>query len=780
MRKNASMRRRMLCQSALPLALLIAAAPAWAQDAAPAATEPSAQPGPTTEAETEAAEQTQGNDIIVTAQRRSQRLQDVPISVVAITGANLEDRGATNIKTVTNFIPNVELTNTNRPTAGGSAYAAWIRGVGSGDYAFPTDPGVGIYVDGVYLARTIGGLLSLADIERVEVLRGPQGTLYGRNTIGGAINVVTKAPTLSGAPNGQIMGRYGSYGRADLLGQFSAPIVNDKLGFKASASYFSSDGWGRRIYTGERLNGEDRLVLRGALLAEVAPDFTIDFRADYSRQRNLGAVAQIAEVTGTPALIARFNQFAAPGQAAKTGLPVGTVYGSAFALPGTYNTASTSPLSDDYDIGGGALTLTYAPARKFNVKSITAYRKLKSRIQVDGDNSPFTISFTDETIHDNQFSQELQANGTLLGGRLTYVAGIYYFREKGTSDRLSGSFNGVFEVTGVASDARNTFNEADFKAESYAAYTQNDLELFDGLELSLGGRLNRDKKTYTLQVSLPQRGVISIPRRSRTAKWTSFTPRVGLNWKPTEDILLYTSYSTGFKSGGFANPTAVSDAPVYDPEKLNTVEVGAKTQWLDRRITANVAGFYSKWKEIQLNVIVPGPTGGVVNLTSNGGDAELYGFEAELSARPAAGLSLNVGLGYTHNEFTRLSAGAITAGVNLGTKLPHVPAWSLVGGAQYSWSLPVGEFMIRGDTSYRSRQFLTIGDPTSILDGYALVSARASFQPRAVPGLEIGVEGTNLTNKRYLVYDQNASIFGVLINQPGDPRLVAVTAAYRF
>ncbi len=764
-----------IARMTLPAIALAASSPAFAQTDLEAAEAQGAVQAD------DALAPSEGNEIVVTAQRRSERLQDVPISVAAISGEGIADRGATNLKTLTNFVPNVELTNTNRPTAGGSAYAAWIRGVGTGDYAFPTDPGVGIYVDGVYLARTIGGLLSLADIERVEILRGPQGTLYGRNTIGGAINVVTTAPSLSGPANGRIMGRLGSYGRADLITQLDVPLIEDRLGFKASASYFSADGWGRRIYTDERLNGEDRLVLRAALLAEPADGFTIDIRGDYSRQRNRGSVAQIAAVTSSPALIARFNQIAAPVQAAAQGLPAGTVYGAAFALPGTYRTASTSPLRDDYDIGGGAVTLGYTTGPGFNFRSITAYRELHSRIQVDGDNSPFTISFTDETIRDDQFSQELQATGAIFGGSWRYVAGLYYFRERGSSDRLSGSFSGVYEITGLASDARNTFNEVDYRATSYAAYTQNDIEIVDGLELSLGARLNRDEKDFTVQVSLPQRGgLITIPRQTRSASWTSFTPRLGLNWNPTDDILLYATFSTGFKSGGFANPTATLAAPVYDPERLRTFEGGIKTQWFDRRLTANFAAYLSRWEDIQLNVIVPGPTGGVVNLTSNGGTARLYGFEAELSARPSPGLNFNLGIGYTHNEFTSLAAGAVTAGVTLDTELPHVPKWSISSGVQYSWGTALGEFMIRSDVSYRSRQFLTIADPTSVLGGFALVSARATFTPAALPNLEIGIEGTNLTNHRYLVYDQAAAIFGVLINQPGDPRLVAMTASYRF
>ncbi len=722
-------------------------------------------------------------EMIVTAQRREERLQDTPISMAAISGESLTERGVTNLKTVTNFVPNVEFTNTNRPTAGGAAYAAWIRGVGTGDYAFPTDPGVGIYVDGVYLARTLGGLLSVADIERIEVLRGPQGTLYGRNTIGGAINVITSNPILSGDAEGTLTARIGEYGRADAVATYNTPLVEDKAGLKLSAGYFSTDGHGRRIYTGERTNDEDRLVTRAGLLFQVSDDVRLDVRADYSRQRNTGSVAQIeAQLTDpTPALVARFNSIAAPVQNTQFRLPPGSVYGGAFALPNTYTSYSASPLQDDYDIGGTQATLSWSPSDEFNFKSITAYRKLHTQIQVDGDNSPYTISTTNETIHDDQFSQEFQASGELFDDRVKYLAGLYYFDESGTSDKTSFSFHGVYEITGLATDARDTFTAQRYKAKSYAAFTQEDITLTDGLELSLGARVNRDEKDFTVQVTLPQRAnLVQIPLQTRSESWTSFTPRVGLNWKPNDDMLVYGSWSTGFKSGGFSNPTATLAAPIYDPEKLRTFELGAKTQGLDDRLTFNIAGFLSKWKDIQLNVIVPGPTGGVVNLTGNGGTARLYGFEAELTAQPQDGLRFNLGLGYTHNEFTNLAAGAVTAGITLGTQLPHVPKWSITPGVRYDLDTDIGSFVFRSDLSYRSKQFLTIADPVSLEDGYALLSARLSFTPEAMPNLELGVEGTNLTDHRYLVYHQRATIFGIAITQPGDPRMISGTAKLRF
>jgi iron complex outermembrane receptor protein len=719
-------------------------------------------------------------EIVVTAQRREQNLQDTPISIVAFGEEALVQRGMTNLRNVTNFTPNVEVTVTNRPTAGGSAYAAWIRGVGTGDYAYPTDPGVGLYVDGVYLARTLGGLMSIADIERIEVLRGPQGTLYGRNTIGGAINVITSQPNVNGPLEGSIAVRAGEHGRLDALGHINAPLVEDRVGAKLAFGVFTSDGYGKRLFDGLDTNDEDRAVVRGGLRFKFSETTDLDVRGDFSRQRNVGILSHATSFYAVaPALVERFNTIAAPVQAAELGLPAGAVYDSRWAIRDTYTTYSASPLQDDYDIGGVSATLTITPSESFSFKSISAWRTLETEVRVDGDTSPFTISSTHEKIEDDQLSQEFQISGELFSNRFRYLAGVFYFSEEGDGRRLSESFHGVYEVTGLASDARDTLVVQHYESESIAIFTQEEFDITPTLTAVIGARANWDDKTFYTETRLPQRGgLVSIPGQSRSEDWFSFTPRVGLNWRPTEDVMLYVNYSEGFKSGGFGNPTAVLPTPVYGPEELSSYELGAKTTWLDGRLSLNAALFFSDWTDIQLNVIVPGPTGGVVNVTQNGGDAELYGFELESTFRPTNGLTFNVGLGYTHNEFVKLAGGVV--GVTYDTKLPHVPEWTASVGAQYELTTGIGDWVFRADASYRSDQYLTIADPTSLEESYTLVSARIGFKPSALPGLELAVEGTNITDEEYLVYNQNATIFGIQLHVPGESRQVSAVARYRF
>ena len=719
-------------------------------------------------------------EIFVTAQRRQENIQDTPISIAAFNEEALIGRGVTNLRNITNFTPNVELTVTNRPTAGGSAYAAWIRGVGTGDYAYPTDPGIGLYVDGVYLARTLGGLMSVSDIERIEVLRGPQGTLYGRNTIGGAVNVITSSPNVSGPREGSFAVRVGEDERMDVQGSINAPIIDGRVGGKLAFGVFTSEGYGQRLFDGAETNDEDRAVVRGGLLFQLAEHAELDLRADYSRQRNAGLLSNGVSFYETPpALVARFNSIAAPVQATQLGLPADSRYDNRWRVSDPYTTYSGSPLQDDYDIGGLSATFNFSPSDAFSFKSISAWRDLSSEVRVDGDTSPFTISSTHEKIDDEQISQELQVSGALADGRVRYLAGVYYFSETGTSHRVSESFHGVYEVTGLTTDARDTLVLQGYDAESVAIFTQEEIDLTDRLTLVVGARANWDDKTFTTETQLPQRGyLVSIPSQARSEDWFSFTPRAGLNFHLSDDVMLYASYAEGFKSGGFGNPTAVLPTPVYGPEELTTYEIGAKTRWFDGILTLNGAAFRSDWTDIQLNVIVPGPTGGVVNVTQNGGDAELYGLELEAVLRATNALTFNLGAGYTHNEFVRLAGGVV--GVTYDTKLPHVPEWTVSAGAQYELATALGDWILRADASYRDDQFLTIADPTSFERAYTLVNARVAFEPAAMPSLQLALEGSNLSDEEYLVYNQNAGIFGIQLNVPGEPRRVSLLARYRF
>lgn len=737
------------------------------------------------------AEEAGVGEIIVTAQRREERLQDTPLSITALGSESLTDRGIDNLADVSNFAPNLELHPTNRPAGGGSAFAGYIRGVGTGDFQFPTDPGIGLYVDDVYIARSMGGLLSLEDIERVEVLKGPQGTLYGRNTIGGAINVVTTDPRLSGGMTGLLKVRAGMYKRADVAALINTPLVEDKIGLKLSASLLTSEGFGYRILDGANYASENRFILRGALKAQLADNVTLKIAGDYTRQRQnppSGYLIDFVPAGATVAKIARFNQFAAPFLNPKLGLPAGSIYDARWESVGPYDIYSLQPQQDDADIGGVSGTLNIDLSDNVYLKWISAWRTIDALIEVDGDQTPYPLQQSRTTMNQQQLSNELQFGGTALDGKLNFLLGAYAFRETGNSTVLTRSFEGIYEAivaaggTPTAADIGNTFTTFAMRATSYAIFTQETLNVTDQLGITVGARYNHDRKVYSTSVIRPQNNSVVVPLSSAVAEWDSFTPRVALEYKPSRDLLLYASWSKGFKSGGFgASTVASTPTPRYDPERLTSYEVGAKTSWWNNRLTFNVAGFYSEYRNIQLTVQSTDPvTNANIRTTRNAGGSDIKGFELEIAARPTRGLDLNLGVGYVDAKFDTLTAAALASGFVLDSRVPQIPDWSINGGIQYGFETGAGEITLRGDVSHKGSQFLTAADVTSFQDGYTLLGARIALKPSFVEGLELSVEGTNLTDTRHAYYKATLPPTGEFVAIPAAPREIYATARFRF
>lgn len=728
-------------------------------------------------------------EIVVTAQRRETRLQDTPVSITALTTESLEQRGITNLSALTNFAPNLEIHQTNRPAGGGSSFAAYIRGVGTGDFQFPTDPGVGVYVDDIYLARSVGGLLSLEDIARVEVLRGPQGTLFGRNTIGGAINVVTTRPQLSGDMTGVVRARAGAYNRADIVAGVNGPIVDGVLGGKFTAAWLNSDGWGSSRYSDADLNDEHRLILRGSLLYQVNDDVDVSLNLDYTDQNQhppAGHMTAFAPVGATIAKIARFNQYAAPAESIRLGLAAGTIYDGRFVSNDPDVTAGGQAMYDDSQIGGGSVAVNWHINDTLSFKSITGIRTISADIGVDGDQTPFSLQTSQTQMNQNQYSQEFQLSGTAFADRLNFIVGAYLFNERGSSKLYTESFHGIWENIPVAlrtnADAGDTNTYFYLNAKSYALYGQATYNLTNTLDLTVGGRLNKDEKEYAFSVFFTQRGVDQVPFSRAKAEWESFSPKIGLEWRPAEHVMAYASYSQGFKSGGFGSSNnALVPTPQYEPEELAASELGLKTDWFQRRLTANFAIFQSEYEQIQLTVQSVDPvTNANVRTTRNAGSSTIKGFEAEFVARPMQDLSLNLNIGHVDAKFDTLTAAAISTGFKLNDRLPQVPDWSVTAGAQYTFRPSVGAITIRGDATYKGDQYLTAADPTSYQESYTLTNARISFEPASHPDLEIALQGTNLGDQRYNIYQSTLAPTGAGVANAGPPRLVTLEARLRF
>ncbi|MFD1781904.1 TonB-dependent receptor [Phenylobacterium terrae] len=739
-------------------------------------------------------------ELVVTAQRREENLQDTPVAVTAFTAETMEARGVTNLEGVGNYTPNLELHQTNRPAGGGSAFAGYIRGVGTGDFQFPTDPGIGIYLDDVYLARSVGGLMSLEDIQRVEVLKGPQGTLFGRNTIGGAINIVTTRPKVSGDLDGVMKVRVGSYGRADFVAGVNGPIVQDFVGGKLTAAFLNSDGWSERVLTGEKGNDEHRFIVRGALLFDFAPGFEVTVNADYSEQNNNGVLGQLLNVLTSPTppypppKTPRFNTFAAGAENLRLGLPAGSIIDGRWVSSDPYKNYGTQPIDDDYEIGGVSVVAAWDVNEALTLKSITAVRGIEAHVGVDGDQTPYSLQTSQTDLYQRQYSQELQAFGTAFDERLSWLVGLYAFEENGSSKLYTESYHGLWQnvpaAQRMASDAADTRTYFYSKTRSWALFTQETLRLTDALELTLGGRYTWEEKDYGYMLHATEVNSVRVPFSTDNQQWEAFTPKVGVNYRPAENILLYGSYSQGFKSGGWGgSTTALVPTPRYEPEEVSTWELGAKTDWFDRRLVANLAVFWSDYEDIQLTVQTRDPvTGANLRTTQNSGDADIAGFEFEATAIPVEDLTLNLGVGYVDAEFSSLSADARALtdpfnrpnAVKVGDPIPQIPEWSINAGAQYVARTGVGDLTFRVDAAHKGDQFLTLGDPTSFQGAYTLWNAQIAFRPSAIEGLELSINGTNLTDEVYYAYHATLPPTGQEVALPVAPRLIYATAKFEF
>ncbi|HWW63478.1 MAG TPA: TonB-dependent receptor [Sphingomonadaceae bacterium] len=725
--------------------------------------------------------------IVVTAERREENLQDTPVTISAFSAKSLETRGISNLNDLTRYAPNVEISPTKRPAGGSTAISAFIRGVGTGDFQIPTDPAVGVYVDGVYIARTVGGLMSVADIERIEILKGPQGTLFGRNTLGGAINVITTQPSLDAGAHGKLTFRVGDYGRRDVVGSVNGALVDGVVGAKVSLASFNFNGWQVNPTTHERYGKEGRVIGRASVLAQVSSNLTTQLTGDYTYQRQNGINGQLIRQVNTFPNPSRFNEFAAPVLNPGLGLPPGSGLGNQWATASNRVTYETAPNSDNADIWGLSLINVLEVSPALRVKTITAYRDLQSFIQVAGDGTPYPTNQASSTNDSRQFSQELELSGSLGDHRLEYVLGAFYFREKAESTRFGLSHHGVYEVTGNPAHAQDQNQFYTMDAESYAAFGQVTFNVNDSLALVAGARINRDKKTYTAMIikpELPPPADIFIPLQTASDAWTSFTPRLGINYKVNEDLFLYASYSKGFKSGGFGTPDTVRGIPAYDPEFLTTYEAGLKSTLFNRKLTFNLAGFYSDYKGVQITVLLPPDS---FRTTENGGDAEIYGFDLDVQAVPVDGLRLNASVGYNHARFTSVTPEAVAASLRSGldhrpgTPLPYVPDWSASAGAQYDVDMPgFGIFTPRVDWTYKSRTVLLLADSSQAQGKYSLWGAKLSFVPEANEKLEFSVSVTNLTNKTYYYYRNFSSSSGNELGSAGDPRLITGQVRYNF
>ncbi|RVT91220.1 TonB-dependent receptor [Sphingomonas crocodyli] len=735
-------------------------------------------------------EQPEGlQDIVVTAQRREENLQKVPVAVTAVTNAQLNDLRITSIRNLSVIAPGLQINTQGRQTVP----TVNIRGISSGSTIVAVDPKVGIYVDGVYIGRVVGSVFEVAELDRVEVLRGPQGTLFGRNATGGALSLVTASPTGEFGVRGSVS--YGNYDakRAKIsldlpqFGPFSVKLsylhddirgdVRNLIGGQSFDISAAVPKFGK-VTAAKRLGGRN---VDGALLS-VRGDFgavTADYRFDYTDSRSVGRVQQSYGVLPADSL--------------------GRVIAPIIALQPLYGgitNISTKPLDavanassvDHIKTQGHSLTLKVEATDWLSLKSITSYRQLDqspssfdlaasggllfSRAQLlglltgnpaaitnpanrPGPNDHFFSLFNVYENHQKQWSQETQAS--INTDAFNLIAGVFYFHEQNPTTNFLASLasftNNVFTpISPVPPITRlSTDNDA------WAAYAQGTWHVTDSFDLTGGLRYSLDdRRTNIFQLSGAQAGALGVGKFRATfdrINWAGIA-----TWRPTEQITAYAKVSTAYVSGG------IYAGASFDPEDLTAYELGLKTKLFDNRLRANFSLYQNDYKDLQTQIFQNG-----VSIIANAGKARIKGAEAEIEFVPVRGLTISGNMAYTDFKYKQYFLGGVD--VASIARPPFVSKWTGRASIGYSG----GDFgngahpIVRLDANYRSKVQL---GPLAVLDtngqraavdqfnaakGYWLLDGRIGIADLPVSGGTIGISafGANLLDKDYTGYGAN-------------------------
>ena len=839
-------------------------------------------------------------EIIVTAQKRTEDVQQVPIAITAISSDTLQQRGVTSLSQLSNIAPNVSL-DAGTPFSGSdTVLSAYIRGIGQDDFAFNLDPGVGVYVDGVYLARSVGANTSMLDVDRVEILKGPQGTLFGRNSIGGAISIVTREPGNEFSAKGEVT--TGSFDRFDTKLSFDVPLISDKLLSTISFSSQQQQGYQRVIpyvqsnvngsagipdcttptcpyivdslqqfpaagyQSASTLGGTGKWSARTKVVLHAADDIKFTVTGDYlhvdqsaspntalainSPQLGAGGLSGISNLCllgpagplvgppggQIPLALAAFNALCTSTRGGlsptPTPMPISAPLYGLNADGNPYNNYlpydsrfQTNNIDTTYANGnnfsklqnwGVGSTLDWSLTHDMNLKWINAYRHMHWDTGMDLDGSPEQILSTSFDMVQNQTSEELQLNGVTFSDRLNYAVGAYYFQESGQLHDFVTFPMGILMIDGpnsLATRAEALYAHLNFKLTDQISLTAGGRQTWEhkefqgyqtddnGLSYKISGCTNPTgpntlgaPPTLTCQQALgfpvPGEPYTYYPRAPGghfTQNFNNFSPTFGADFHITPDMMLYASYSQGFKTGSWttrlSNPHPTYDSSLhFNPEFAKSEELGFKSEWLEHRVRLNLAAFHTKYDNIQLNSQI-----GISPTVVNAGNATIYGGELEAQALLGGGLSLNLSAGYTHAAYDTLNnvgdngysltlnscperdpsspappplvngkpnpAAQVQNGV---CELPKTPKFKSNVGPQFILYLPnAAALQFNADWTYVTQEFNDIGNTWQLArPSMSLLNASATY--RAATGVwELAVGGTNITDKRYVVSGQN-------------------------
>ncbi len=742
--------------------------------------------------------------ITVTAEKREEDIQEIPVSVTALSSEALEEKGVTNVVDLGQAVPNVRIvSNIGSP----ASTTVSIRGLTQGDPNAALQPAVGMYVDGAYISKIVGSNLDVEDLERVEVLRGPQGTLYGRNTIGGAVNFITKKPTDERSVT--LKTEAGNFDTFNGRATFNVPLIGKngfaesealgKLSLRQNAGYKTHDGFYQNTGTGSsNFDNLNRVYTTTALRWEPSKDVTVDYAFEYHRYRDHPTAFQLSFVYPGSAVSSPTVNVPNVGDVPNPFFLVPFIRGNrvgAIANNAIFKRDLTNlyRLADDGNhrlhIVNGAWDLgELGPLGQVTVKSISSYRSFTYQADQDLDGSPAHVAEFSQINDIQHWSEELQWIGT--APRVNYVAGAYYYGEYGTQNEDQVFFGG----------ANNLPYKNLMKTKSYAPYGQATWTppiLGDKLSVTAGIRYTQEQVHMDhnfLSPAFP----FSVSGGKGFGGGDGISPMGDIAYQWTDDLMTYFRISRGFKGGGFTPTAPTPDLFLtFKPETLLAYEIGVKSQWFDKRLRINADGFFSQYSDLQVSVFRPSPTLGAFSEEGNADRAEIWGMEFEGAAIPVRGVEASVSYSFLAPKYTKWIdavafdpvTGAPTAFADVSEQrtFAHTPRHQTTVGLTYTAPpTTTGTFSAHVDTYWQDEvAFITnnqtLGAQADEGWAYALVNGRLQFAgiPFQHGNLDVALFARNLLDRKYRTYGIDfGPLLGYAGNVYGNPRTFGVQLIY--
>lgn len=684
--------------------------------------------------------------IVVTARRREENIQSVPVAVSAFNETFIENRGIRDSADISRAVPSLYI---DQGGFSSSSSNIAMRGITNPGSNISFDPSIGIYVDEVYLARNYGSLFDFFDVSSIQALRGVQGTLFGRNNIGGALLIATTKPQNNNSA--EVQAGYGNYDAVKGSVIVNVAPVPDLLALRIGFQTHTRDGWGRNVVNGQQLSTKDAQTLRVSAL--LTPSASSEFQLTYERswRDQSGPI---------------FSPRSPSGRTVRPGL-------------GFYEVAYDSPVGDKgtdqyftgrakFDIGGAEL--------KFIGNWLRGDETVEQ--DIDGTDNGTNIHFIRRTLHE-QKSAELQLGGDMFGKRLKYVVGGYYLSETGFQPTTNVGFS--------------TQTRLWIDSSTYAAFGHVDLNVTDALQIGAGVRYTRDNKgeqygsvnlvtgacTIAAAIRLPDvfdatACKVAVEKNSGYWSWD-----VNGSYAIADDIHLYLRVGRGQKSGGFnSGLTNLGDLIGYRPEIATDYEAGIKMQFLDRRVRLNLAAYQTDYNDVQrtaLTLVGSPPNQSTVITVSNAAKARIRGFEVEFSVRPVAGLTFNANYSHTDPAYLEFTSGGVD---QRHFPFAYVSRHQFGSDVNYEFDASVGKFLLAANFSYRSRyDAATSPDPLLVQPGYGIWGGQVRFTPAGLPRLDLTAWVSNLTDEKWITHGATGT--GIRFVGPGTPRLYGITLRYR-